>query len=70
MDGYIGKSHGVMNNMESWWAGNLSYSCYGVHAVHPILPGPGKDFWPVYRVPWLSKKFIISNFVVTEFIIT
>jgi hypothetical protein len=28
----------------------------GVHAVHPILPGPGKEFWPVYRFPRLSKN--------------
>ncbi len=26
----------------------------GVHAVHPILPGPGKDFWLVYRIPQLG----------------
>jgi hypothetical protein len=40
----------------------------GVHAVHPILPGPGKEFWPVYRFPRLSKNFIVLKFIITEFI--
>jgi hypothetical protein len=40
----------------------------GVHAVYSILPGPGKDFWPVKTTRRGNREGFVTKFMISKFI--